>query len=259
VTISGNTLNASGSAASCGRTIQSFFWVASGPTISNNSGAQITWSGAGKITLTVTDNVGGTHSTDSAIITVTSNSGSSAAPKNAGTAACPTVIDPTPITPTISTAFSPATVAPSASAILTITLNNANGYALTQSNITESLPASVTLLTTPAPATTCTGPLSLATSTGTVTLKNANIPAMGNCEITLSVKSATAGTYTNTLGVNALMTGPAGGNAVASMASLDVAAAAGSGKSGGGALDIWDLMLVGGVLLAGRRTTRRRP
>ncbi len=260
VSISGNTLSAGGSAASCGRTIQSFSWVASGPTISSNSGAQITWSGSGTITLTVTDNVGGAHGTDSATITVTSNSGSSAAPRNAGTAACPTVIDPTPLSPTISAAFSPATLAPNASAILTITLSNPNAFALTQSGITESLPANVTLLTTPAPATTCSGPFSLATSTSSVTLTNANIPASGNCEITLSVQSASAGTYTNTLAVNALMTGPAGGNAVASTASLDVAdaAAAGSGKSGGGALDIWDLMLVGGVLLAGRRIRPRQ-
>jgi len=149
--------------------------------------------------------------------------------------------------------------------VLTITLMNSNPFVLTQSGITESLPANLALLTTPAPATTCSGAsMKLSSSASSVTLANANIPAKGSCDITLSVKSATEATYTNTLGVNALMTGPAGGNAVASMATLDVAAGSGgssggSGKSGGGALDIWDLMLVGGVLLAGRRRIRPRP
>jgi hypothetical protein len=63
--------------------------------------------------------------------------------------------------------------------------------------------------------------------------------------------------------VDALMTGPAGGNSVASSTDLQVTSSGGgtsgtsSGKSGGGAVDIWDLMLVGGVLLAGRRGAKR--
>ncbi|HEY2678246.1 MAG TPA: S8 family serine peptidase [Steroidobacteraceae bacterium] len=257
VTIAGNTLNASGSAASCGRVIQTYAWQATGPTLSGTTGSQITWSGSGTIILTVTDDHGGT---DSATITVTSNSGTSAGPKSAGTAACPTVIEPNPTPPTISAAFSPASVAPNANAMLTITLSNPNAFALTQSGITETLPANLTLLTMPAPATTCTGAsMSLAGATSSVTLANAIIPASGSCQITLSVNSATAANYTNMLGVNALMTGPAGGNSVASSAALAVAAptASGGGKSGGGAFDVWDLMLVGGVLLAGRRGAKR--
>jgi serine protease len=253
----------SGSVAACNQTIKSYAWSATGgvtvPAGSSAEQVMATWNGGGgTLVLTVTDMAG--H-TDTDTVTFTASGATTSGPSSGGSAAnaCPAPMTVTPLAPTIDAAFLPASVAPSTTSVLTITLANTNPYALTQSSITESLPASVTLLTTPAPATTCTGPLSLATSTSTVTLKNANIPAMGNCEITLSVKSATVGTYTNTLGVNALMTGPAGGNAVPSMASLDVAAAAGSGKSGGGALDIWDLMLVGGVLLAGRRTIRRRP
>jgi serine protease len=254
----------SGSLAACNQTIKSYAWSATGgvtvPAGSNAEQVMATWNGGGgTLKLTVTDMAG---NTDTDTVTFTVRGATTSGPSSGGSAAnaCPTPMTFTPVAPTIDAAFVPASVAPSTASVLTITLTNTNPYALTQSTITESLPANVTLVTSPAPATTCTGPLSLATSTSAVTLKNANIPAGGNCEITLSVQSTTAGTYTNTLGVNALMTGPAGGNAVSSTASLDVAAAAaGGGKSGGGALDIWDLMLVGAVLLVGRRRARPRP
>jgi len=78
-----------------------------------------------------------------------------------------------------------------------------------------------------------------------------------------------AGTYTNTIAANALMTGPAGGNAVPTSASLTVTAASssasstGSGGGGGGgcggSLDWLDIMLVTGVLLVVRGHAARRP
>jgi hypothetical protein len=76
----------------------------------------------------------------------------------------------------------------------------------------------------------------------------------------MSVMSAMAGTYTNTIAAGALTTGPAGSNAAGASASLDVAAPASTGgKSGGGGLDWPDMLLVTGVLLAGRRYGRGRP
>jgi hypothetical protein len=76
-----------------------------------------------------------------------------------------------------------------------------------------------------------------------------------------------AGTYTNTIAANALMTGPAGGNAVPTSASLTVTAASssasstggGGGGGGGGSLDWLDIMLVTGVLLVVRGHAARRP
>jgi serine protease len=259
----------SGSVAACGATIKSYAWSATGGVSvpPGSTGSQVTanWNGtAGTLVLIVTDSTG---NTDTDTVTFTTTGATTSGPSSGGSSAnaCTASMTVTPAAPTLGAAFAPASVAPNATTMLTLTLSNTNSFALTQSGITDSLPANLTLLTTPAPATTCTGAnMTLTSSTSSVTLADANIPASGSCQITLSVKSATAGNYTNTLGVNALMTGPAGGNAAGASAALDVTAAAGGsgssdsgGKSGGGALDMWDLMLLGGVLLAGRRGAAR--
>jgi len=208
----GSSLNASGSAPSCGRTIASYSWVASGGATVTPSNETANVGGTGTVTLTVKDREG---ATDSATITVTSGSASSSAPTSAGTSvsACPTPLKVTPVAPTISQSFSPATVGPTIASTLTFTLSNANAYALTQSNFSDSLPAGLTIAA-PAPATTCTGANAAVTATSnTVTLSDANIPVNGSCTVTVSVSSTTAGSYTNTIAANALMTGPAGGNA----------------------------------------------
>jgi hypothetical protein len=75
--------------------------------------------------------------------------------------------------------------------------------------------------------------------------------------MTLSVKSATAGDYTNAIAADALSTGPGGSNSASASASFTVMAPSKSG--GGGELDWWDMMFVAGVLLAGRRQLGRRP
>jgi hypothetical protein len=87
-------------------------------------------------------------------------------------------------------------------------------------------------------------------------MAGANIPAKGGCSITVSVKSAAAGNYTNAITAHALSTGPAGGNSAGASASLEVTAPS---KSGGGGLDWLDMMFIVGVLLAGRRQAGRRP
>jgi hypothetical protein len=72
----------------------------------------------------------------------------------------------------------------------------------------------------------------------------------------MSVTSATAGTYTNTITANAVTTTPAASNSTAVSANLTVTAPS---KSGGGALDWLDMMFVAGVLLAVRRRAVRPP
>jgi hypothetical protein len=145
---------------------------------------------------------------------------------------------------------------------LTITFNNANGFDLTQASFTETLPTGLTIETSPAPSTTCTGTSgSLTTSASKVTLTGADIPPKGSCSITLSVGGA-AGTYASAIAVNALMTGPGGGNTAAVSASLTVNSTpplpVPSKKSGGGELDWLDMMFVAGVLLVGRRQVGRQ-
>jgi hypothetical protein len=136
--------------------------------------------------------------------------------------------------------------------MLTITLSNSNDFALTQSSFALTLPANLTLATTPAAATTCGGAaVSLTSTTTSVSLANANIPADGNCTITLPVESAMPGTYTASVAAQALMTAPAGGNSAAATASLTVTAPPASG--GGGAVDWLDFLFVAGLLLVVRR------
>src|SRR6202040_3160929 len=181
-------------------------------------------------------------------------------PSIAGTAASACIADMTvtPAAPTLSAAFSPASVAVNAASEFTLTLNNSNQFFLTQSAITISLPANLILAASPGLSTSCSGAaMSLSSTTGSVALTGADIPANGSCNIVFSVQSASEATYTNPFASNALMTGPAGGNAVAATATLTVTAAGSGG--GGGSMDWLDIMLATGVLLVVRGHASRRP
>jgi serine protease len=265
------TIDAGGSAAACGATIASYAWSSTGAVriVSGaaSSAVNIMSGGAGTLTLVVKDSAG---NTDTAVVNFTASGATSAAPSIAGTAASACIIDMTvtPAAPTLSAAFSPASVAVNAASAFTLTLNNSNPFYLTQSAITISLPANLILAASPGPSTSCTGGSMLLSSTTTSSvLTGANIPANGSCKIAFSVQSASAGTYTNAFASNALMTGPAGGNTVAATATLTVTAAGSSGGSstssggggGGGSMDWLDIMLATGVLLVVRGHAGRRP
>jgi serine protease len=258
----------SGSVAACNvsvtpnvpLSVASYTWAASGGVAiqSGASAAKVTVvpSGtAGTLTLTVTDSA---NDMDTATVTFSSTGAASTAPSSPGTAAtaCPTAMTVTPVAPTVTEVFSPTSVAENVASTLTITFNNANGFALTQSGFTETVPVSLTVQTSPAPTTTCTGGSgTLTSSASAVTLAGANIPANSSCSLTMSVKSATAGTYTNAIAAKALSTAPAGSNSAGASTSLTVTVPS---KSGGGAWDWLDMMFVAGVLLAGRRHVGRR-
>ncbi|HEY6618600.1 MAG TPA: S8 family serine peptidase [Steroidobacteraceae bacterium] len=263
------TFDAGGSAAACGATIATYAWSKTG-AVTIVSGAaspqvNITANGAGTLRLIVTDSAG---NFDTAVVSITAAGASSSAPSSAGTSASacisPMTVAPTP--PTVSAAFSPLSVPANESAVLVVTFSNANGFALTQSGITLSLPANVTL-GSQAPASTCGGAaLSLTSTPSSVTLSGANIPANGSCDMSLSVQSATASSYTATIPASALVTGPAGSNAAPASATLTVTAASSSptgvagssGGGGGGALDWMDILLVAGVLLVVRGHAAKR-
>jgi serine protease len=263
ITATGNTMfDASGSVAACNFTVASYAWSASGGiSITNGAAAaQVTVAStgsAGTLTLTVKDSAGHVDNTATVAFTV-AGVATVNAPSSAGTAttACPTPLTIAPAAPTITQAFSPASVGENVASTLTITFSNTNGFALTQSGFTETVPANLVIQTSPAPTTTCNSASgTLTSSASAVTLADANIPASGNCTITMSVKSAVAASYTNSIAAQALTTAPAGGNtASAAAASLTVTAPS---KGGGGAWDWWDTLLVLGVLLAGRRYGRR--
>jgi serine protease len=263
------TIDGGGSAPACGMTIASYTWTATaGVHIVSGAAASavsVMVSGAGTLTLVVKDSAG---NTDTAVVNFTAGGAKTQAPSSAGTAASACIADMTvtPSAPTVSAAYSPASVAANASATLTLSFMNSNGFVLTQSGITVTLPAGLTL-GSEAPASSCDGAaLSLTSTTSSVTLASANIPANGSCDFSFSVKSATAGTYVTSIASNDLMTGPAGGNTTPASATLTVTAGSASGSStggggggGGGSLDWLDIMLVTGILLVLRGHAARRP
>jgi serine protease len=220
--VSAVVFNGSGSAAACNRTIASYAWTASGGlTITsgaNSSQASVT--GSGTLVLTVTDSQG---ATDTATITVGATSATSTAPSTAGNNACTSAVAFTPVAPTVTEAFVPATVGPAVAATLTITLNNSNAFALTQSDLIDTLPSSLSVAGNG--TTTCTGAtVSLVASGTSIALTGAIIPAKGTCTVTVPVSSTTGGSYTNNIAANALTTGPAGGNTATATATLSVTA-----------------------------------
>jgi serine protease len=265
------SFDAGGSAPACGATIASYAWsstaaihIVSGAT---GSVVNVMASGAGTLTLVVTDSSG---NQDTAIVTFTASSATTAAPATAGSAAsaCVAPMTVTPVAPMVGMAFSPASVAANVPAVLAVSFTNTNGFALTQSGITVSLPAGLTL-GSQAPASTCGGAaLSLSSTAGSVTLSGANIPANGSCDVSFGVTGAADGVYAASIPANALMTGPAGSNAAPASATLTVTADAsgptgvapggGGGGGGGGALDWTDILLIAGVLLVARGHAAKR-
>jgi serine protease len=263
------SFDAGGSAPACGVTIASYAWtgttaihIVSGAT---SSVVNVMATGAGTLTLVVTDSSG---NQDTAIVTFTASTAKTAAPAAAGSAAsaCIAPMTVTPVAPLVGVAFSPASVAANVPAVLAVSFTNTNGFALTQSGITVSLPAGL-ILGSQAPASTCGGAaLSLSSTSSSVTLSGANIPANGSCDVSFGVTSATDGVYTASISASALMTGPAGGNAGAASATLTVTPAAGGltgaapggGGGGGGALDWTDILLIAGVLLVARGHAAKR-
>jgi serine protease len=252
--------DASGSVAACNvQGALAYAWTATGG-VTIQSGAKaaqvtvISTGAAGTLTLTVTDSAA---NTDTATVTFTATGATTTAPSSAGTAvtACPALLTVTPVAPTITEAFSPTSVGENVASTLTITFSNTNGFALTQSSFTETVPANLSIQTSPAPTTSCAGASgTLTSSASAVTMAGANIPANGSCSMTLSVKSATAGSYANAIAANALSTASAGSNSASASTSLTVTAPS---KGGGGIIDWLDMMFVVGVLLAGRRHVAR--
>jgi serine protease len=264
------TFDAGGSAPACNATIASYAW-SSTPAIHIVSGAtssavNVMATGAGTLTLVVTDSSG---NKDTAIVTFTAGSATTTAPAVGGSAAAACIAPMTvvPFAPVVAEVFSPSNVAANAPAMLVVTFSNSNPFALTQSGITVSVPAGLTL-GSQAPSSTCSGAaLSLTSTSSGVTLSGANIPANGNCDVSVSVMSATAGSYAASIPVNALVTGPAGSNVEPASALLTVGSTSGlvgagatpvPSGGGGGALDWMDILLIAGVLLVARGHAAKR-
>lgn len=128
----------------------------------------------------------------------------------------------------VTKAFSPNANGVGGISTLTITLTNANATAATlTSALVDSLPAGVVIAAVPSASTTCGGGVVTATAGGSsITLSaGSTIPggAPGTCRVITNVTSATAGTYTNSIAVNALQTSN-GNNVTPAIAALVITA-----------------------------------
>ncbi len=164
------------------------------------------------MTVNVTSSTAGSHpnTSDGVVSTETGP-----APGASSNTAYLTVMSP----PTISKAFSPATVAINSPSTLTVTITNPNaGSALTGVGFSDTYPANLVNTATPNGSTTCAGgTVTAAAGGGSVSLSGGTIPAGGSCTVTANVMSAATGTYNNTTGNVTSTEGGAGSTASATL------------------------------------------
>jgi hypothetical protein len=114
-----------------------------------------------------------------------------------------------PVPPTVAKEFMPISIDTNANSQLVITLGNANATPATLSaDLVDAFPQDLVVANPSDAATTCpSGTASAVAGGNSVRLTaGAQIPANGSCEVTVSVTSAIAGTYTNTIPAGALQT-----------------------------------------------------
>ena len=127
-----------------------------------------------------------------------------------------------PPQPTVSKNFNPSSMTILSTSALVLTMSSTNNTATTlTAKFTDTLPAGVTIASTPGIGGSCPGTKSATAGGSTVTYAHgAVIPAIG-CTVVVNVVSSVAGTYTNLITPGALQT-VAGSNALAATATLVV-------------------------------------
>ena len=129
----------------------------------------------------------------------------------------------TPIPPTLSKSFSPATIDAGGVSTLSITLSNANATAASlTAPLTDTFPNGVVIAATP--RSNCGGIFTTPDTGGlfaTVIMTGGSIPANGSCLVTVDVKAPVAGSFINSLPAGALQTSN-GNNAAPAVATLTV-------------------------------------
>jgi len=174
--------------------------------------------GSCTVTVNVSAAVAGTYVNTLAAGALQTSHGNNAAPA----ADTLTVIPTAPGPPTILKAFSPTISTQGEVSTLRITLSNPNAtVASLSAAFTDTLPSGVVIAATPNASTTCTGTGAVSAIAGgsTVTLPATRTIPAGSCSVTVSVSAAIAGTYVNTIAINALQTSN-GNNAAPASATL---------------------------------------
>jgi len=108
----------------------------------------------------------------------------------------------TPAPPVLAKSFSPATIAPGGTSLLTISVGNPAGNpALTGVAVNDPLPTGVTVAAAPAPVNTCNGGLVATPGTNAISLAGGALGAgPAACLIQVPVTSTTVGSVTNLTG-----------------------------------------------------------
>ncbi len=170
-----------------------------------------------KVTVLVTAPVAGNYHNSLAAGVLRTSNGANASPAIATL----TVSAPARILPTLTKAFSPATINAGGVSTLTITLKNANSTAaVLTAPLTDNLPAGMTVYGSG--ATTCGGAVTAAKGSTKVTLTGGSIPADSSCKITVPVTAEKEKCQClNVLVIGALKTSN-GSNSAPATASLTV-------------------------------------
>lgn len=127
-------------------------------------------------------------------------------------------------------AFAPTTVGTGVSSTLTFTITNSTGANRNGITFTDTYPAGLVNTTPAVTGGTCVtangGTITAAAGGNSVKLNatTTNLANNGTCTVTVNVTSATGGSYTNTLGVGAVMATGGFSNAVPASAALTVLA-----------------------------------
>lgn len=180
------------------------------------TGGSIPANGSCSIVLDVTAPDAGSYLNSIAAGSLQTSAGNNAAPAVSTLTVTPTATAP----PTVSKAFTPASVNAGGTSSLAITLTNPNGTAATITTpFVDNFPAGMVLAS--AASSTCGGTLTGAAGDAKVTLTGGAIPANGSCTITAPVTAPNAGSYFNSIPAGALDTSN-GSNTGPSVATLTV-------------------------------------
>jgi len=187
--------------------------TAGGTTVSYGNGGTIP-PGSCTITVDVTSSVAGTY-----VNLIAAGQLQTSAGNNQDPAVATLGVDHL-APPTMDKGFVPETIFTGASSALTINLHNDNATDIHLSaDFVDALPGNLAISGTP--TTTCSG--ALVFDAGSLTLPNGSTIPVGGCSITATVTSAVAGSYTNTIAANALLS-DAGSPPLAATAGLVVEA-----------------------------------
>ena len=197
----------------CGGTV-----TAGTSSVTLAAGGTIPVNGSCTVTVPVTAASGGSYINSLAAGSLLTSNGNNETPAIATLTVIPAVGN---TAPTVSKAFSPATIDAGGGSTLTITLSNTNATVATlTAPFTDTLPSGVVV--SGSPTTTCGGTVTAGTSTVTLAA-GGTIPATGSCTVTVPVTAASRGSYLNSVAAGSLQTSN-GNNAAPASATLTVKA-----------------------------------